>query len=165
MHWQAPVLDIHELAAGKLSALFNRTASRDLFDAHHLMTKMNLDLKKLREALVVYLTMTKIDLASLQPETIEYQVTDIKNRLLPVMHQQSLARTLPQLKAWATTMVTELQQALSSLLPLKDNEAAFIQGVRTKQKISPELITDNKILAEKIAQHSAIHWAMKQWNG
>jgi len=164
MHWQTPVLDIHELAAGKLSALLNRTASRDLFDAHHLMTKINLDIKKLREVLVVYLAMTKIDLASLLPEAIEYQVTDVKNRLLPVMHQQSQLRTLPQLKTWATTMLAELRQALTSLLPLKDNEVAFIQEVRTKHTISPKLITDNKTLAEKIAQHPAIHWAMKQWN-
>lgn len=164
LHWQAPVLDLHELAAGKLSALFNRTVSRDLFDAHYLMTKMDLDLKKLREVFVAYMAMTKINLTFLLPEAIEYQVTDIKNRLLPVMHQQSLARTLPQLKTWSTTMVTELQHALYSLLPLKDNEIAFIQGVRTKHKVSPELITNNKILAEKIAQHPAIHWAMKQWN-
>lgn len=36
---QVPVLDIHELAAGKLSALFSRTASRDLFDAHCLLKR------------------------------------------------------------------------------------------------------------------------------
>ena len=33
-----PVLDIHELAAGKLSAFFTRNASRDLFDAYYLLT-------------------------------------------------------------------------------------------------------------------------------
>ncbi len=37
--FSVPVLDIHELAAGKLSALFSRQASRDLFDAHSLFTK------------------------------------------------------------------------------------------------------------------------------
>ena len=31
---QIPVLDLHELAAGKLAALLARQASRDLFDAH-----------------------------------------------------------------------------------------------------------------------------------
>jgi len=164
-NWQAPVLDIHELAAGKLSALFNRSASRDLFDAHYLMTKVDLDIKKLREAFVVYLAMTKIDLASLMPDSVEYNLTDLKNRLLPVMYQQSLARTLPQLKAWATKMVSELQRGLSSILPLKDNEVAFIQGIRTESKISPELITDSETLAEKIVLHPAIHWVMKRYNG
>src|SRR3990167_771867 len=109
--WQAPILDIHELAAGKLSALFSRSVSRDLFDAHYLLTKTDLDARKLKEAFVVYVAMTTIDISSLVPESISYNLTDLKNRLLPVMHQRSLARTLPQLKQCATSMVTELQQA------------------------------------------------------
>ncbi len=161
-HWQAPVLDIHELAAGKLSALFNRSASRDLFDAHYLMTKVNLDLKKLRAAFVVYLAMTNIDLTSLVPEIIEYDLTDLKNRLLPVMYQQSLARAQPQLITWATTILRELQEALTSILPLKIDEVTFIERIRTKHTISPELITDDKMLAEKIVQHPAIHWVMQR---
>lgn len=161
-HWQAPVLDIHELAAGKLSALFDRSVSRDLFDAHYLMTKMDLDTKTLREAFVAYLAMTQTDLTTLTIDSIKYDLRDLKNRLLPVMHQQSFARTLPRLKTWAATMVLELKQALSSILPLKENEVAFLQGIRTKGKISPELITNDKILTERIASHPAIHWAMRR---
>src|SRR3970040_2338540 len=41
-----PVLDIHELAAGKLAALLSRTASRDLFDASQLLRGGGLDAAK-----------------------------------------------------------------------------------------------------------------------
>ena len=126
------------------------------------MTKINLDTKKLREAFVVYLAMTKIDLAFLMPGSIEYNLTDLKNRLLPVMHQQSLPRKLPDLKSWATTMVAELRHALNNILPLKSNEVAFIEAVRKEGKIIPELITDNAELAQKIELHPAVHWAMKE---
>ena len=51
---KVPVLDIHELASGKLSALFARKVSRDFFDAHYLLTKCNLSKSKLRETFVVY---------------------------------------------------------------------------------------------------------------
>jgi predicted nucleotidyltransferase component of viral defense system len=34
-----PVFDIHELAAGKLSALFSRKANRDLFDVNNLLIR------------------------------------------------------------------------------------------------------------------------------
>lgn len=34
---QVPVLDLHELAAGKLAALLSRTQARDLFDAQQLL--------------------------------------------------------------------------------------------------------------------------------
>src|SRR3990167_10467684 len=38
-----PVLDVHELSAGKLAALFDRQASRDLFDARYLLTHCDLN--------------------------------------------------------------------------------------------------------------------------
>ena len=40
------ILDLHELAAGKLTALFALNASRDLFDAHHLLTKIQFNSEK-----------------------------------------------------------------------------------------------------------------------
>lgn len=43
-----PVLDIHELAAGKLSALFSRHVSRGFFDAHYLLTKCQLEKHKMQ---------------------------------------------------------------------------------------------------------------------
>ena len=44
--WQAtqiPVIDIHELAAGKLAALLARRQARDLFDSHGILHMENLD--------------------------------------------------------------------------------------------------------------------------
>ena len=121
------------------------------------MTKINFDTKKLREASVVYLAMTKIDLAFLTPGSIKYNLTDLKNRLLPVMHQQSLPRKLLDLKSWARTMVVEFRQALNNILLLKSNEIAFIEAVRKEGKIIPELITDNAELAQKIALHHLLN--------
>jgi hypothetical protein len=49
-----PVLDPHELAAGKLAALLARSANRDIFDAHRLLGASDLDRERLRLAFVVY---------------------------------------------------------------------------------------------------------------
>lgn len=49
-----PLLDTHELAAGKFAALLARSASRDLFDAHELFTKCQFDPNRLRLAFVIY---------------------------------------------------------------------------------------------------------------
>jgi len=49
-----PVQDVHELASGKLRALFSRHSSRDLFDAHQLMCRQQLDIEKLRLGFIVY---------------------------------------------------------------------------------------------------------------
>ncbi|MFU8797201.1 MAG: nucleotidyl transferase AbiEii/AbiGii toxin family protein [Gammaproteobacteria bacterium] len=161
-HFKGPVLDIHELAAGKLSALFNRSVSRDWFDAHYILTQVPLDNKKLKLALVIYLAMTKIDLAHVVPEQIDFDLADLKNRLLPVMHQLSITRNSRELKKWATTKTFELRQGLSKLLPLSEHELLFINKVRNESVIMPELITNDNILSEKISSHPAINWIIKQ---
>jgi predicted nucleotidyltransferase component of viral defense system len=54
--WQAtqiPIIDIHELAAGKLAALLARRQARDLFDSHGILRMENLDQNRLRTAFVV----------------------------------------------------------------------------------------------------------------
>src|SRR5450759_497214 len=56
-----PILDPHELAAGKLAALLARGASRDLFDARELLRPGSLDAGKLRLAFVVYGALNRVD--------------------------------------------------------------------------------------------------------
>lgn len=159
---QGSVLDIHELAAGKLSALFDRSASRDWFDAHYLLTKMPLDKPKLKLAFVTYLAMTKIDLSHMVPEKIDFNLTDLRNRLVPVMHQMSVSRNTRELKEWAVTRIAALRERLADLLPLDPNEKLFITKIRNEGIVSPELITDDSELEKKIVSHPAINWVIKQ---
>lgn len=159
---QGPVLDIHELAAGKLSALFDRRVSRDWFDAHYLLTKMPLDKPKLKLAFVTYLAMTKIDLSHIVPEKIDFDLTDLRNRLVPVMHQMSVSRNTHELKKWAVTRIEELRERLADLLPLEADEKLFIIKIRNEGIVCPELITDDSELAEKMVSHPAINWVIKQ---
>ena len=51
---KVPVLDIHELAAGKMAALLARSACRDLFDVREILSRKDLDVTKLRLGFVVY---------------------------------------------------------------------------------------------------------------
>ncbi len=71
--WQAtqiPVIDIHELAAGKLAALLARRQARDLFDSHILLHMENLDLDRLRTAFVVYGAMNRKDWRTVSTEDV-----------------------------------------------------------------------------------------------
>lgn len=117
-----PILDIHELTAGKLSALFTRQASRDLFDTNYLFTKCKLDLKKLRLSFVVYISMTSIDLSDLSIDKLKYDLFDIKNKLLPVLRQQGLPKNKINLKIWADELLENLRKNLEIILPLQDTE-------------------------------------------
>ena len=68
------ILDFHELAAGKLTALFARNASRDLFDAHHLLTKMQFNSEQLRLAFILYVGMSSIK----NPQEISPKLSALK---------------------------------------------------------------------------------------
>lgn len=160
-HLEGPILDAHELAAGKLAALFDRNASRDWFDAHYLLTQMELNKHQLKLALVIYLAMTKIDLSHMVPEYINFDLKDVRNRLVPVMHQMAVSRNTIELKEWAFTMIQELREKLAELLPLDANEILFISKIREEGIVSPELITNDIELAKKIISHPAINWVIK----
>lgn len=157
-----PVLDIHELAAGKLSALFSRTASRDLFDAHYLLTKCDIEAKKLRIAFVAYLAMTEIKLSNLIPQYIEYNILDIRNRLFPVLRQMDLPRGKHDLEKWAIKTLNELHGALSMLIPLNEKETEFILSIRESGEIKSQLLTSDKDLIRTIQSHPAIVWMTKK---
>ncbi len=143
-------MDIHELAAGKLAALFDRNVSRDLFDAHNLLTQVNLDKTKLRLIFIVYIAMTPIEIISLTPDSIQYDIIDLKNRLLPALHQAGIPRSLPTLKTWVNKLLLELKDSITILLPLEKHEIEFIQLIRRSGEIKPELITDDLEIAKKI---------------
>ena len=79
------VLDIHELAAGKLHALLGREASRDLFDSHQLLTNWPLEPQKLRLAFTIYAGMERDDWRRIGLDNIQFTVKDIHDKLLPVL--------------------------------------------------------------------------------
>lgn len=156
-----PVLDIHELSAGKLAALFDRQASRDLFDSRYLLTHCDLNREKLRLSFVIYLAIATVK--NITPEYINYDLQDLQNRLLPVLHQEKIPKAKGDVKKFAQTLLDELHAKLSEILPLMDAENEFIKKHRDEGIIDPKLITNDEELAETLHSHPAILWAKKRW--
>lgn len=158
-----PVLDLHELSAGKLSALIDRKTGRDLFDAHYLLTKTNLDRDKLRLALVIYSAISrKADLRKLTPQSITVDITDLNNRLIPLIRKKEI-EGMNDIANWAAQMVQECQQAFEHFLPLNNNEHLFLQNLLDKGIVEPELITADQTLIDNIKNHPAIRWSAQQY--
>jgi predicted nucleotidyltransferase component of viral defense system len=74
-----PILDLHELAAGKLVALLARGQARDLFDSHRILNLTDLDLDRLRIAFVVYGGMNRKDWRTVSIKDVIIEET-YKNR-------------------------------------------------------------------------------------
>jgi len=156
-----PILNVHELSAGKLTALIDRKAGRDIFDAHHLLTKLNLDDKKLRTALIIYSAISrKMDLRKITPEKISVDPEDLRKKLVPLLKKDELNNM--KLTLWTDRLVNECRTAFKRLLPLNEQEIKFLNHLFDQGRIEPGLITDDMNLRDNIKAHPAIIWSAKQ---
>ncbi|HUT03447.1 MAG TPA: nucleotidyl transferase AbiEii/AbiGii toxin family protein [bacterium] len=152
-----PMLDIHELAAGKLTALLARRTSRDLFDVHILLTKGELERERLRLAFVVYGAMSRKDWRTVAVEDVRFDQSDVVNQLIPLLRADAMRKTSRD-EAWGRRLVDDCREALSVVLPFTEAEMEFLDRLLEHGEIKPSLITSDGALAERIAQHPLLEW-------
>jgi predicted nucleotidyltransferase component of viral defense system len=157
------ILDIHELAAGKLNALLEREVSRDLFDSHQLLTKWPLNNEKLRLAFTVYAAMRKQEWQHIAVDHVKFSVKDIRDKLIPVLKEsEAPEQPFPIVETWAKKLVEECKSSLSLVLPFKKNEIEFLERLQKFGEIKPELLTDNADFCERVKSHPLLHWRAQQ---
>ncbi len=149
--------DVHEIVAGKLAALLNRNAGRDLFDTHRLLTALPLDDDKLRLAFVVAGAQATRDWRHLTPETVDAEPNELRARLLPLLRRDHVP-DVRSIDSWITNLVTETRVAMSRVLPLTKPEREFIAGVHERGEIQPALITTDDALQRKIQANPPLRW-------
>jgi predicted nucleotidyltransferase component of viral defense system len=154
---RVPVLDHHELVAGKLAALFGRTASRDLFDTHVLLARGGFDVDRLRLAFSVYGAMNRRDWRTVSIDSVQMDRSDAEQRLLPLLrNDQAPDRTA--LDDWCARITGECREHLALVLPLRDRELEFIGLVNDRGVVHPELLTADPELQTRIRTHPALQW-------
>jgi predicted nucleotidyltransferase component of viral defense system len=151
------VLDIHELAAGKLVALLVRQGSRDLFDVYQLLNSGSLDRERLRLAFVVYGAINRKDWRTVSNRDMNFEANEFQNNLLPLLRRNFLTG-IDQNTAWATRLVEECRQALGAVLPLSEGEIKFLTRLLDDGEIEPSLLTVDTALAQRIEHHPALQW-------
>lgn len=151
-----PLLDIHELAGGKLAALLARRASRDLFDVHALLTRKGLDLQRLRLAFVIYGAINRKDWRSVQASDVHFSKTDLDKELIPLLRKGADGTESSTL--WAQRLVEGTRTALAFLLPFTQAEKEFLDRLLDYGEIAPACLTRDRQVAERIRQHPALEW-------
>jgi predicted nucleotidyltransferase component of viral defense system len=154
---QIRVLDGHELAAGKLAALFARGASRDLFDARQLLVSNTLGGGMLRLAFVVYGAINRVDWRHISIDAVTTTADDVKHQLLPMLRRdlQPAAGDVPR---WTLDLVAETRALLGAVLPLRDHELEFLERVNGQGRIEPSLLTLDTELQHRIATNPGLLW-------
>lgn len=151
------VLDIHELAAGKIVALLARHQARDLFDSHQILTRGGLNQEFLRLAFVIYGAMNRKDWRTVSLDDVAFAMGELENHLIPLLRRDYLTNTRKP-GILGNRLVEECRQALDVVLPLSKTETEFLNLLLEKGEINPSLLTANEDLAERISRHPLLQW-------
>ncbi len=152
-----PILDEHELAAGKLSALLSRHATRDLFDAHQFLTNADYDPVRLRLAFIVYGAMNRRDWRTVSVDDIGFETHELRSTLFPVLRTDHLT-AMDDPEGWAEWMVEETRAALGVVLPFSNAEREFLDLILDYGRIEPSLLTNDLALGDRIQNHPGLLW-------
>ncbi len=157
--WQAagiPMVDVHELAAGKLSALLSRRQARDLFDCSNLFRLGGLDRERLRLAFVVYGAMSRKDWRTIALADVDVDIADLEQKLIPTL--RFAGSEYIRKDQFGKGLVEDCRDLLSSLLPFTAPEQEFLDRILDRGEIAPELLTGDEALQSHIRCHPLLEW-------
>jgi predicted nucleotidyltransferase component of viral defense system len=144
-----PMLDIHELAAGKLAALLARGQARDLFECHRILSMGNLEKDRLRVAFVTYGGMNRKDWRTVSIENVAFDATELTRLLIPTLHIRETKEQVSPVE-YGERLVRECREGLSVVLPFTDAERAFLDLLLDQGVIDPVLLTADESLQQRI---------------
>ena len=157
--WQAtaiPVVDVHELAAGKLAALLSRRRARDLFDSRLVPAIDGLDFGRLRTAFVVYGAMNRRDWRTVSVEDAAFDRAELASQLLPSLRASSARAS--EAASLGEGLVDECRQVLSAVLPLSSAERAFLDRLLDEGQIDATMLTSDPALQERVRGQPLLEW-------
>lgn len=151
------LLHLYELGAGKLSALFHRQASRDLFDAHELLTKQSIDYHEFRIVALLYGVMGTKDWRKISVEDIQFDQQELKHQLVPVLRKSTINKA-DHLSIWTSSLITGCKNVLNRFMPFSDNESAFLNQLYDHGVVDATIIASNQHMIQKINSHPLLKW-------
>ena len=151
-----PVLDIHELAAGKLCALIARCKPRDLFDACRILNDERLDIPTLRRCFTVYAAFNKVDFSGVKGlGNLPFTAQQFRQELTATLTESE--REMPQ-DEYLNRLLTSCREKLTAVLPFSEAEQAFLTAVNRLGEVKPQLLSDSEEWCRTVAAHPMLQW-------
>ena len=152
-----PILDRHELAAGKLSALFSRQQARDLFDCHQILDRFEMRRDRLRIAFVVYGGMNRKDWRTVSVDDVVFDSEELARQLGPTLRARP-PRDRHALIEYGARLADKCRQRLSIVLPFTDVECEFLNLLLDRGEIDASILTSDPILQQRIRAQPLLEW-------
>jgi len=153
---RARVVGLAELVSGKLLALLDRCAPRDLWDVAHLPGRAA-DAMRMPEFRAWFIALSAVlerPLTSYGRERLESRVTD---RTVAEQVRPMVAVAVPP----AHELVERAWAVVGPLLTLEGREEAYVEAIQHGELRLEILFPDNPDEAARIAAHPAIRWKLR----
>ena len=152
-----PVIDLHELAAGKLSALLSRDKGRDLFDCVGIFDMEILERDRLRTAFVVYGGMSRKDWRTVSVKDVNFDLEELEKLLTPALTSRTIEEK-NSLKEYGEELAKRCREGLSLVLPFTDSEREFLDLLLEEGEIDSTVLTPDKTLQKRIQDQPLLKW-------
>lgn len=148
------IVGLEELLVGKLTALLDRGAARDVWDVANFSTEMleTVRSRPFRSRFIALSAILDHPLPTYTKDRLKGILTDraLYENLAPMLASSETLRPADLIeKAWAV---------MEQFMPLESNEEEYVAGIRRGELLPHLLFTPGSEDSKKISEHPAILW-------
>jgi hypothetical protein len=151
------VLDLHEIVAGKLVALIDRHAARDLFDARRILSIDGLDWRRIKAAVLAIGACGRRDWRTMSVTAIKGDPRELRQKLAICLPRDRFAG-IGDVDAWIEETVALCRDRFAFLFDLTTNEREFLDGVLDRGQIEPDLLDVEPEIRVRIGAMPMLAW-------
>ena len=151
------VLDLHEIVAGKIVALFDRGAARDLFDVRRILAIEGLDRGWIKAAVLALGACNRRDWRGVSKDAIGCDSREFR-RNLAICLPRDLFRDAGDVDTWIAQSVELCREGLAFLFELSENERSFLDGVLDRGEVNANLLGVEREVGARIAAMPMLAW-------
>ena len=133
------VFDLHEVVAGKIVALFDRRAARDLFDVRRILAIEGLDRSWIKAAVLALGACNRRDWRGVSKDAIGCDSREFR-RNLAICLPRDLFGNAGDVDTWIAQSVELCREGLAFRLELSENERSFLDGVLDRGEVNANLL-------------------------
>jgi predicted nucleotidyltransferase component of viral defense system len=153
----AVVVDIHEVVAGKLVALIDRNAARDLFDARRILDLPDLDWRLIRAAVLAFGASRSTDWRRASVDDIGGDPKELREKLAICLPQGTF-KDAGGMRAWIDESVALCRERLGGLFAWTDGERRFLDSLIDKGEIDPSGLDAPAEVIGRISRMPMLAW-------
>jgi len=151
------VLDLHEIVAGKLVALVDRHAARDLFDARRILSIDGLDWSRIKAAVLAIGACGRRDWRTMSVDAIKGDPRELRQKLAICLPRDRFAGK-GDVDAWIEETVALCREKFAFLFNLTANEREFLDSILDRGEVDVGLLDVSSEIRTRIGNMPMLAW-------